>query len=52
MPVKKYDQVDNECEITWYLDERVQKTIKQKDSDKMLDIINDYIDLVEYIDEQ
>ena len=47
MPVKKYYKGE-----TWYLDGQFYKTIKQKDLDKMLDIIDDYIDLVECIDER
>ena len=52
MPVKKYGQGDSESEITWHLDGRVQKTIKQKDLDKILSIIDEYFDLIECIDEQ
>lgn len=42
-----YGQENNESLITEYLDAHIEKEIKQKNLDRILDIIDDYIDLVE-----
>ena len=45
-----YGQVDNENYITQYLDANLENGIKQKNLDKILDIIDDYIELIERTD--
>ena len=47
----QYGQNDEESEITQYLDNRIDGGIKQKNLDKILDIIDDFIDLVESVNE-
>ena len=42
-----YGQEDDETMVTKYLDAYIKKGIKQKNLDKILNIIDDYIDLVE-----
>lgn len=43
----KYGQGNDESIITEYLDGHICEGIKQKNLDKILDIIDDYIQLVE-----
>ena len=42
-----YGSSDDEIVITQYLDAHVEEGIKQKNLDKVLDLIDEYIDLVE-----
>lgn len=44
-----YGQEDDDSYIVKYLDANLENGIKQKNLDKILDIIDDYIDLVERI---
>ena len=47
-----YGQIDDENCITQYLDANLENGIKQKNLDKILDIIDNYIDLVEEINSE
>lgn len=47
-----YGQIDDETYITQYLDANLENGIKQKNLDKILDIIDNYIDLVEEINRE
>lgn len=44
-----YGQQDDESVITKYLDGHLEDGIKQKNLDKILDIIDDYIELKEEV---
>ena len=44
-----YGQETDESVVTEYLDAHLENGIKQKNLDTILDIIDDYIDLVERI---
>ena len=46
-----YGQENNESLITEYLDAHIEK-IKQKNLDRILDIIDDYIELKEYLKQE
>lgn len=43
----RYGQLDDEAVITEYLDSHLEKGIKQKNLDKILDLIDDYVELIE-----
>lgn len=45
-----YGQENDESIITRYLDAHIENGIKQKNLDKILDIIDDYIELKEELD--
>lgn len=45
-----YGQDDGENYITKYLDSRLEKGIKQNNLDRILDIIDNYIELKEKLD--
>lgn len=45
-----YGQENDENIITRYLDAHIEGVIKQKNLDKILDIIDDYIELKEKVD--
>lgn len=45
-----YGQENDENIITRYLDAHIEGEIKQKNLDKILDIIDDYIELKEKVD--
>ena len=45
-----YGQKDDDSLITKYLDANLENDIKQKNLDKILDIIDDYIELSERTD--
>lgn len=45
----KYGQGDDESIITEYLDSHLEEGIKQKNLDKILDLIDDYVELIEEI---
>lgn len=45
-----YGQEDDESVVTKYLDAHLEEGIKQKNLDKILDIIDDYIELKEEFD--
>lgn len=47
-----YGQKDDESYIVKYLDANLENGIKQKNLDKILDIIDDYIELVERINRE
>ena len=47
-----YGQIDDESYIVKYLDANLENGIKQKNLDKILDIMNNYIDLVEEINRE
>lgn len=46
----QYGQDDDEAIITEYLDAHLEGGIKQKNLDKILDLIDDYADLREIIE--
>lgn len=45
-----YGQENDESVITKYLDVHLEDGIKQKNLDKILDIVDDYIELKEKVD--
>lgn len=45
----KYGQNNEESVITEYLDSHLENGIKQKNLDKILDLIDDYVELKETI---
>ena len=47
-----YGQEDDKSIITKYLDAHLENGIKQKNLDKILDIIDDYIELKEELDNE
>lgn len=48
----RYGQLDNESIITEYLDSHLEEGIKQKNLDKVLDLIDEYIELKESIQDK
>lgn len=44
-----YGQEDEDSLITNYLDAHIETTIKQRNLDRILDIIDNYIDLTEEV---
>lgn len=46
----KYGQGDDESIITEYLDSHLEEGIKQKNLDLILDLIDDYVELIEEIE--
>lgn len=47
----RYGQGDEESIITEYLDSHLEEGIKQKNLDKILDLIDEYVELKEVISE-
>lgn len=47
--IMNYGQENDESIVTEYLDAHLENGIKQKNLDVVLDIIDDYVDLVERI---
>lgn len=47
-----YGQGDDESIVTEYLDSHLENGIKQKNLDKVLDLIDEYIELRECVDER
>lgn len=45
----KYGQLDDESVITEYLDSHLEEGIKQKNLDKILDLIDEYVALKETV---
>lgn len=45
----RYGQDDDESIITEYLDSHLEEGIKQNNLDKILDLIDDYVELKEYM---
>ena len=43
----RYGQGNDESVITEYLDSHLEEGIKQKNLDKILDLIDEYVDLIE-----
>ena len=48
--MERYGSGDDETIITEYLDAHLEKGIKQKNLDLVLDLIDEYVDLIEAVD--
>lgn len=46
-----YGQMNDKCFVTKYLDAHLYGGIQQKNLDKILDLLDEYIDLVEKVEE-
>lgn len=46
----RYGSGNNETVVTEYLDSHLEGGIKQKNLDKVLDLINEYVDLKESVE--
>jgi hypothetical protein len=51
-PIIRYGSGDEETVITQYLDAHLNNGIKQKNLDKILDMIDIYVDLLEALEEE
>ena len=47
----RYGQGNEEYVITEYMDSRIECGIKQKNLDKVLDLIDEYVDLKEIVEQ-